>query len=100
MPMGPSDRGPRHPANFGAQARSTQIQKITINATTTAGTAVSGVTVTLFDVSTNLPLQQGTTDANGNVVFYLNNSFTCFARCFKAGSPNIVSTTDSTLVAA
>lgn len=97
---GPSDRGPLHPANLGSPRNSSYIFKLPIGpVTNAAGALVVGATVTLFDASTNLPIQQGVTDSTGACTFYLNNSVTCWARIYIPGSPALFATTDQTLVA-
>ncbi len=79
---------------------STAIFTITATVTNAAGTAVSGVTVTLHDWATNQPVMQTTTNALGVYTFNPpHNGFTYFARGYKAGSPNLMFVTDQLIPA-
>lgn len=96
--FGPSDRGPRHPSNFGvgraAQRFATHPWSLVGQALYPSGSPVVGATVDLYDFYAKTFVATTTTDANGVYAFTPPTNGAYFASGFLAGSPNYFFRTD------
>jgi hypothetical protein len=98
----PNTQGPRAFLSFEEIPAVFPERNFTISGITkdSAGAALGGCTVSLFNVATNVLEQIQVSDAGGNYSFVVDKTYRWYAVAYKAGAPDVAGTTVNTLAGA